>query len=615
MAVFGKEEGIPTGRHSDFDAQPGSSRNTPAYDRLYDPQGEREFTNLPENRHQIEEARLYRTRNEAIRRQQAKAQEELNRIQFWPDVGRFVIPKENTFAAHLQLVKQGEALDVQFDPRTYLYFDAVIAAHAKRSDLFNPDHKDYAKNAPLRDNIAVIRNDIMGIYMEDGSFDPGDEKYLLPLVEMASDIGDALKNERRIGGIIQPRLDTGILNVEGEGASYLYEYLESRQTSTSWLGNLWAMIKNILQQPMRQWELPPIALSAVSRDKLDIPAPEDDLCAHCTKEQLARRFHGMLKENIQKGGRSKSAVDILTLMEKREAVEHGRTILDWLRNIEFSDKSLKEWMDTGTPMEKSAERAAIQDIIHSYYEVLEGLVLEQPQMLNDPKIREAADTIAVLEHSLQLMAKLEKPKSLADTMQISADITQQPERWDELSGQTVDRLMQTLKGGLEEAVEVIEQQEVDMEEEQEEMVDRHLEAIMHGNMLAMKKKKRKAAAKSGAKQRKIDRDIKADDYVLKQGRFAVDGDEPHEQISTRLETPAHKGGAHHPPSHKEKMAGIDNDMIKALGKTLMQQQHHAKVAATDALQHTHHDDIAPDDQSFTVRQAMQKDRDIQKPGV
>lgn len=598
------------GSRSEFDMKPGSIENSKRYDRLYNPQGENEYTNQPENPNQIEEAHFLRRRNEYIRGLRSELGDAMRRVQFWPNVGRFIIPKQNTFASHLALVREGNTVDIQFDPKTYLYFDKIIASHANRPELFNPNHKDYLKYEPLRENLAVLRNDIMGIYMEDGSFDPGDEKYLPKLVQIAKEIGNALYVSNTPSKALFASLDKDIVNVEGEGAAHVYKFLEQRQTQKGWLGNIIGMVLRLFGRPDNQWQLPPADQTAFSDAGLSAPAVRDELC-NCSHSALQSRCAELSQEMATAPSASREDVESITNYEKHEAVHHGHVILDWLRNIKFSDKSLMDLVDTGNPAQTAPEVNAMNMMIDAYYSIASTAFQSQPELFNNPKVQAANEALETLEHGIALMAKLEKPKSLADTMQISADVTQQPEKWHELAGQTVDRLMQTLKGGLEAAVGSMEAQQQDAAQEQEEAADRQVELALANHAAFGKGRKRRKQRSSGqgaAKQKRIDLAIKADDYALGEGAHAGRKDISRDGIVDSLQKPntaarlaaAQQAARANASSEADATLAqlklqnqelgaqaqtqptqIDNALVKQIGKAMLQMQRDSDAAAVN----------------------------------
>ena len=219
--------------------------------------------------------------------QQLRTQAE-GRVQFWPNVGKFIVPPveaRDTFAAHLQLVKSPE-MGLSFTPATYPYFDKILAERAGRPELFDPAHPEYARHEALRNNLAVLRNDIMGVYMDDGSFDPGDEKFVPFLADIAREIGDALSNKKTwFGRAFGARLDEEILALEGEGGVHLYDFLLKRQRGHGFLADIASDIYHVTGIPLRRWDLPPAEETPFTFAAIRAPAPQDALCK--TPEECA----------------------------------------------------------------------------------------------------------------------------------------------------------------------------------------------------------------------------------------------------------------------------------------------------------------------------------------
>lgn len=637
-----EENNQASDRVSDTDALPGGSENSSSYDRLYNTQGENEYSNLPENANQIEELHLRRREEEYVKNQRSDLREALKRVQYWPYAGRFIIPKENTYAAHLALVRQGNTVDIHFDPKTYLYFDKVIADQAKRPELFDPKHQDYKKYETLRENLAVLRNEIMCIYMDDGSFDPGDEKYFPKMLAIANEIGDALNSGKRIHRVLFPSLDADVLNVEAEGGKALYEFALDRQTPNGLLGTTWATIRKLAGQESNQWGLPPLEKTAFSPEHLMALPPRDEPLCRCDSRDLNARVTDIANEQVAQfaAAQNKAAVDEVRQHQRVEAVRHGHIILDWLRNIQFSEKSLQDFVDTGNPTQTAPEREVMNMLIDAYYETVSTALLSQPDLMNNPRIQAANETLEVLEHSIELMAKLEKPKSIADTMQISNDESQQPEQWGKLAKQTVQRLMDTLKGGLEEAVGAMEQQAQDQALQQEEMADRQIEAALanHAAFGKGRKKRRKQASGAGAaKQKKVDMAMKADDYALGQGVHAAKANKDRDGIvdSAQKAKPATRpimrqdlqeaSGTRSIDSQLARMklqgqeigvqapsqpSMIDSALVKELGKAMLQMQKDSDTASANLPPEVIN---AVNQQSSTQRVADNKVKSSKRP--
>lgn len=615
MAFFEEDGEITTFRDrrpiEDRDALPGNFENSRAYSRLYDPQGELEYTNLPENAAQLELANLVRARNKHLRNAESEAvefREALKRVQYWQHAGRYIIPKQNTFAAHLALVREGNQVDIQFDPKTYLYFDKVIVEHANKPELFNPNHPDYQKYASLRENLAVMRNDLMGDYMDDGSFDPGDEKYLPLLAQIAAEIGDALNADNKFKKVVFPSIDTKTVNVEGEGAAYLYEFLLKRQVPETTLGNGWAALREFVGMPRNQWKLPPIEFTAYSTKGLNALPPVDEM-TNISAHELRRRAVEQAEEiKAISDPTDTHLINEITSPERREAIKHGKTIIEWLKNIQFSEKSLQDFVDSGRPGEQNTEKDAMNTLVDAYYNVMDTAVHSKPSILENEKIQAANKVLEAVEHSIELMAKLENPHSHEDAMDIGAA----PDNWDDLSKETVERLMTRIKDGLEHAIAEIELQQDEVDQAREAFADQQVDEALSMQKSYMAKRARKQ--KGANQQQRIDRALRADDQAAGQGAYADDDDDAIRIARQKVKTDSTiqaarrtKQGDNTTKNAKDKAADesmetkiamdkamnknmggkttgaipANGELVKQLGKNLMHMQQQANVAASE----------------------------------
>ena len=173
----------------------------------------------------------------------------------------------------------------------------------------------------------------------------------------------------------------------------------------------------------------------------------------------------------------------------------------------------------------------------------------------------------------------------------------------------MDRLVKSAEGGLEKAIEeVAEQQERAQEDEQAQEAAE--QALQQADQKKRKKKRRgdskSRSGKGGKKQRKQHQDMTADDYVLKEGRFATD--------ASAARAPAASAPA--APS----MPGVrmeDMDVIRKLGGSLRDIGHQLKDLASTVSSVSVNDKITPDDKSASQRvieNELQKGSKNQGPG-
>ena len=264
---------------SDVDGQLGNSFQSPSYARHYDPTGEI-FANrseLPTHIRELNEAQRIQQNREIAARRDAIARKAQSAVHFKYDFGKFIIPAENTWAAHSKIVRDDQT-QLGFNPSRYPIFDKIIAQRSGLKPLYDPSHRDYAKYEGLRTNLEVLRNDIIGFYMHDGSFDPGDEQYIPHITAIATAIGDGLRNDTLIGRVLSPSIRVDVANVEAVGAAEIYTFLLGQQSKSRWIfDTVIASLRSLLHMPDRSWHLPPIENTPFSPKGLSAPPPAQPL--------------------------------------------------------------------------------------------------------------------------------------------------------------------------------------------------------------------------------------------------------------------------------------------------------------------------------------------------
>ena len=108
------------GMDDDIDRRPGNERMSASLARREDPRSEQEFSNQlsPQNLLQERAAQeLAAKRAKSTREAMKAAQQD---VHFFPDVGKFIIPAENSWAAHAQLVQDND-MRLHFNPDKYFF--------------------------------------------------------------------------------------------------------------------------------------------------------------------------------------------------------------------------------------------------------------------------------------------------------------------------------------------------------------------------------------------------------------------------------------------------------------------------------------------------------------
>jgi len=687
------------GMDDDVDRQPGNERQSASLARREDPRSEQEYSNLLSVQNQIQERAYAEARHSRNMREAMHAAQQ--DVHFFPDVGKFVIPPENTWAAHAELVLDND-MRLHFNPDKY-FFDKIIADKLKIKALTDRNHPDFAKYKGLRTNLEVLRNDIIGQYLSDGGFDPGDEVYIEPIRGIAEALGNALANDVWWKRPFVDHFALDVANVEAVGAAEMYKYLLREQDKGGIIDTIGRAVRDLLGQPTQNWGLLNLEDSPFSPEALSAPPPamermvqpmevtplqqaehrameslalisktnkqfkpvdsiaapekamsvedgrtilrwlrnlkgmdmdvQDFLSAGTPAEQQAKAEalgnlvalysmqtanvpqmasipevkdgsdaaggaatmiaeHAMtllppghpsydlladaidaqpaahyerssqsvsrLLEHMEAGlakmsGRQLNersvverlleasdrihtqakqlrSVDTLTSPRREESVELGREILRKLRNLAFSDRPIDELVNSGKPEEKMEAAEKLDELIEIYRGILTEALVANPGLADDPRIKAANDAVGSASHGIKLMAAKEIPSTAAATQQIQADITQQPEEWKKLDGKTVNRLLDSMEGGLAAAVDAVDSQDQQAEKDAEIAQDAIDSSLMQQET-GRRKRRKKRQQKSGMGARKAEkmmRETMADDRAAGQGRFAEEAQQKKE---------------------------------------------------------------------------------------
>lgn len=458
-STFDSGGGRRGGGSRDFDRRPGNSEQSREYAVRFDPRSEQEFTNRMEAQNQIEEAHIlaeWQERNRQARQALNSAQ---SRVHFFPSVGKFIIPEQNTWAAHSAIVSDDKN-NLFFNPEKYVYFDRIVAERFGNRALFDPAHPDYAKYEGLRTNLEVLRNDIIGIYLNDGSFDPGDEKYIPKLIAIATALGDALAGDKWFKRLFTRSVSVDVANVEGVGARELYDYLLNRQEKPGLVNTLKSSIRSFMGGIDCQWDLPPLEETPYSDANLSAPPPR--FKSSLTDEELKAACAEINPCDVpgRMAGQAEVLMAVASVLRKPEtlpaptreaSVDEARNILRWLRNLRFADQDIETWLDYGTPAEQIAKADALTRLAEIHAGQMHAAIAASPALANDEAIHAAAlasggMALAVSRHALSLLPPDDEAVATLQPLLANA-----PQEWAMHETRSVARLLDAMEAGLERA--------------------------------------------------------------------------------------------------------------------------------------------------------------------
>ena len=437
---------------NDIDRKPGNSTESRSYSRHFDPRSEQEFTNRMEVQNQIEQARLLKD----LAAQEEAAREGAMRgaraVHFFPSVGKFIIPEENTWAAHRQLVED-DRNNLYFRPEKYVYFDQIIADRLRIPALTDERHPDYAKYEGLRTNLEVMRNDIIGMYLNDGGFDPGDEKYIPLISGIATELGNALAHDKWYARPFTRSIGMDVANVEGVGAREMYKHLLSVQEEAGPMYRVTHAFRTALGMPDRTWGLPPLDATPYSEHGLSAPPPAHGAScppgeAQAVSREAAEQMAALSIHAVTEAHKLRS-IDTLTPPTREESVEEARKILRWLKNLQFSDKDMEEWMGHGTPAEQLAKTQAVARLVEIYQAELHRGTQRTPALASELAIQDANDAAGAMSQGLLEHSMGSLPADHPHLKELDSLLATLPESWEMRQTQSAERLLEKLESGIE----------------------------------------------------------------------------------------------------------------------------------------------------------------------
>ena len=407
--------------------------------------------------------------------------------------GAYVSPAENTWAAHAQVIKKAHSA-LGFDAQNYDYFDGAFAEKLGLSALTNPKHADYARYEALRNNVAVLRNFILSYYEESGQFKNGSYEQRDRIESIAESLGQALANDKWGSRAFTKFASIDVANIDGVGAMEMYKHLLDLQENPTMRQPMIAQLKSFLALPNRDWGLPPLAASPFHPQALAAPPPgyappppkpastngsadtndsdsqSRDLqtkvqeqpraveqMAFTSPENIAH-FKDEIEESIAivehivQVVNSLQHIDTLAEIPREESVEEARKILRFLRNMEFTEHPLEEFLDQGTPstiVGKKQSLARLTDIFAAHLRHAQSV---NPSIAStNAAVEQARDTLCTIalelaEHTRRMLRdedeREERLNQLIDSLPHEADLR---------INQPVGHLLETVELGLEHA--------------------------------------------------------------------------------------------------------------------------------------------------------------------
>ncbi|MEQ1789191.1 MAG: hypothetical protein ABL857_01980 [Rickettsiales bacterium] len=161
-----------------------------------------------------------------------------------------------------------------------------------------------------------------------------------------------------------------------------------------------------------------------------------------------------VSKNIQAAVMQLYSIDTLEDPARVESIELAREILRRLRNMTFSDKDIKDAIDTGRPNEKLAFAQRIAEMVGMYTNLLSEAMRTNPDIMDDERVQNANEAAVSCSQGIKLLAAKEIPNEANSLKNISVDL-EKIGGGKEFESGSLNKLMSKMEGGLEQAAEEV----------------------------------------------------------------------------------------------------------------------------------------------------------------
>ncbi|MCI5049438.1 MAG: hypothetical protein MRY32_03820 [Rickettsiales bacterium] len=380
-------------------------------------------------------------------------------------VGKFIIPKENTWAAHRMLVLDPK-LKLGYSANNHPYFDHIVSEKAKYKPLTNQGDARYPAYDSMRENLAIVRNFIMSDYFPDGSVDANDEAKLRHMAQIAHFVGDAIANDGMFPNPFKPRISKRKANMPGTGAQYIYKQLLKRQNYNSWLSPITFPLAILTGRTHNIWDLPPLDESPFSDYALQQPPPkmqrtynEDEIPEVCDtmakndrmpQDMSAQYAEGInhLSEDLTHAGHMHGNVDHLQEPTKRESVEIAKEILRKLK-VKLGNALIANGL-TPFPADNMSILDAVKGVVQVYEYHLHKLTAFDPNIMENPAIIQTNNAIGKLGYigKVEALRMAQRGKDPQAAQAIHDQLMQMPDEWHNPKEERIGELLEQLENGL-----------------------------------------------------------------------------------------------------------------------------------------------------------------------
>jgi len=163
-----------------------------------------------------------------------------------------------------------------------------------------------------------------------------------------------------------------------------------------------------------------------------------------------------ISEKIKQTARELYSIDTLEEPAREESIELAREILRRLKNMVFSDKPIEDAVDKGKPNEKLAFARKIGEMVDMYKNLLSQATTSNPELLRDPRVKKANDSVDDCANGVALMAFRELPSNMVASLTSNNNNAELKDLERKAAEQrTAENIMKNMEGGIDIAAEEI----------------------------------------------------------------------------------------------------------------------------------------------------------------
>jgi hypothetical protein len=420
--------------------------------------------------------KLREQKEEATRGEQSVQAERISGardMQYRPAVGNFMFPREQTWAAHRELILD-EQLNLGFSPKQYSGFDNVLHQKVRLRGFYDRKEVRYAKYDVARENLAIVRNYLLNEFFRDGKVDDNDydRGKLKQLRAIAEDLTEGFNNDTVPRNPLKFHVSMARANKPGEGAQYLYKKIMERQQDRNWLTPLW----ELLGQETRDWGLPGLENSPFSDAALLRPPPAHGIDAALTDEEIeeaaamfARSQIGIgdpipdtvdqsveqlnhIADSFVEASLMAMSVEELAQPTKREAIEEAKNILDKLKlkiGSAFISHGLEQFGDMGMKV-----LGDLKTLVDTYTVNLNKLAGLDANIYENPAVEAANKALGKLSYmaKTETLIRAYRQGDSRIAAKVEGELSAMPDMWKPKDGETFEGVLSDLESGLKTVV-------------------------------------------------------------------------------------------------------------------------------------------------------------------